>query len=333
MARGLGFFGAVALGAAVCAGTAQAGTLDEVRARDRLVCGVSEGLRGFSEKDVSGSWSGFDVDFCRAVAAAALGDPDKVDFVPLSTTARFASLAEGKIDVLSRNTSWTFSRDVRLGLDFAGVSYFDGQGFLVPALFGMTSVTQLEGAVICVLSGTTTEENAAAHFAAAGINVTFRSYPERAQARAAYQAQTCDAYTADRSALASERSLLDDPDDHVLLRESISKEPLGPVTREDDPKWTDLVRWTLYALINAEEAGLDSQAAAGERRAEAVAMGAHAVAGLGLAEDWLAKVLASTGNYGEIFERNLGADTPLGLGRGMNALWSEGGLIYAPPMS
>jgi general L-amino acid transport system substrate-binding protein len=319
------------------AGIAAAGTIDDVRARGRLVCGVSEGLAGFSDRDSAGNWHGFDVDFCRAVAAAVLGDADKVDYVPLSATARFDALTSGQIDLLSRNSTWTMSRDLNLGIDFAGIAYHDGQGFLVRAVDGMTSALELIGARICVVSGTTTEENAARYFADHQIDVTFLRFTERGDARAAYVAGKCDAYTADSSALAAERSLMETPDDHVILPEVISKEPLGPVTREDDGRWTELVRWTLYGLINAEEddltaASVDPDKGDAAKRQEAVALGAPAAAKLGLADDWLAVVIASVGNYGEVFDRNLGEDTPLAIRRGVNALWTKGGILYAPPM-
>lgn len=309
-----------------------AGTLDEVRARDKLICGVSEGLGGFSDQDGAGTWQGFDVDFCRAVAAAALGDAAKVEYVPLSAEARFAALGDGKIDLLSRNSTWTMSRDLGLSLDFPGTSYFDGQGFMIPAIFGAISPLELDGASICVVSGTTTEANAAAYFEKAGLNVSFQSFEERAAARAAYAAGTCDAYTADRSALAAERAELPNPDEHVILKDVISKEPLGPVVRDSDPQWTALVRWTLYALIDAEEQGLDAASMAGKGADAARAMGAPAVQALGLSEDWVGKTLAAVGNYGEIFERNLGDATPMQLSRGVNALWTQGGILYAPPM-
>lgn len=309
-----------------------AGTLDDVRARDKLVCGVSEGLGGFSEQDGAGVWQGFDVDFCRAVAAAVLGDTEKVDYVPLSAEARFAALTDGKIDLLSRNSTWTMSRDLDLGLDFPGTSYFDGQGFLIPAIFGAISPLELDGATICVVSGTTTEANAAAYFEKAGLTVSFLSFAERPQARAAYAAAKCDAYTADRSALAAERAELPVPEDHVILKDVISKEPLGPVVRDSDPQWTSLIRWTLFALIDAEEQGLGAAAMAGAGSDDAKRMGAPAVKSLGLPEDWLVKVLAGVGNYAEIFDRNLGEDTPMQLSRGVNALWTQGGILYAPPM-
>jgi len=312
--------------------SASAGTLDEVRARKTLICGVSEGLPGFSEKDKSGAWRGFDVDFCKAVAGAVLGDVSKVEYRPLSAGNRFNALKNRQIDLLSRNSTWTMARDLELGVAFAGISYFDGQGFLMPALLGATSPLQLDGASICLVTGTTTEQNAARYFESHKLKVSFLRFAERAAALAAYAAGKCDVFTGDRSALAAERSLLAKPQDHVILRDVISKEPLGPATRKDDGQWIDLVRWTLFALIDAEEQGLDSKNAGTTMRQAAIAMGKPAVKALGLSGDWLTKVVGGVGNYGEIFERNLGSDTRLALSRGMNALWTQGGLLYAPPM-
>jgi len=322
----------IGLASALLAQAAAAGTLDEVKARGKLICGVSEGLPGFSEKDKTGQWHGFDVDFCKAVAAAVLGDASKVGYIPLTADDRFAALKAKKIDLLARNTSWTMSRDLVDGLAFAGISYIDGQGFMLPALLGATSPLQLNGARICVVTGTTSEENAAAFFARRKVTVSFLRFKERPAARQAYAAGQCDAFTGDRSALAAERSLMPKPEDHVLLDGVISKEPLGPVTRKGDQQWTDLVRWTLFALINAEEQGLDKTNAATSMRQKAIDMGKPAVKGLGLADDWLVKVIGGVGNYNNIFQRNLGADTPLSLERGMNALWVQGGLLYVPPM-
>jgi general L-amino acid transport system substrate-binding protein len=311
---------------------ASAGTLDDVRARGKLICGVSEGLTGFSEKDKAGRWHGFDVDFCKAVAAAVLGDTGKVDYRALTADKRFEALKTKQIDLLSRNSSWTMSRDLVDGLAFAGISYFDGQGFMLPALLGATSPLQLNGATICVVAGTTSEQNAAAFFARRKVKVSFLRFKERSAARVAYAAGKCDVFTGDRSALAGERSRLKKPEDHVVLEGVISKEPLGPVTRKGDEPWTDLVRWTLFALINAEEQGLDMTNAATSMRQKAIDMGRPAVKALGLSDDWLVKVIGGVGNYKDIFERNLGGDTPLDLKRGMNALWLQGGLLYAPPM-
>ena len=309
---------------------ALAGTLDDVRARGSLICGVSDGLPGFSARSPDGSWSGFDVDFCRAVAAAALGDPNNLEYVPLSASERFDALKAGKIDLLSRNSTWTMSRDLG-GLEFAGIDYYDGQGFMVHAVDGMTSALELDGARICVVTGTTTEENAAAYFQANGLDVTFVRFTSRPEARMAFASNDCDVFTADSSALAAERSVLPTPDDYVILPEIISKEPLGPVTREGDPAWTGLVRWTLYGLINAEERGFTAESVDANRE-EAVALGKPAAAPLGLSDDWLAVVLIAVGNYGEIFDRNLGEASSLAIKRGVNALWTNGGILYAPPM-
>ena len=316
-----------AVGAAT---TAHAGTLDEVRARGTVICGVSDGLPGFSVRHAEGDWSGFDVDICHAIAAAALGDPNAVEYVPLSAAARFDALREGRIDVLSRNSTWTLSRDLA-GLEFAGIAYYDGQGFMIHAVDGMTSALQLDGARVCVVTGTTTEENAAAWFMANGLDVSFVRFTSRPEARMAFASNDCDVFTADASALAAERSILPAPDDYALLPEIISKEPLGPVTRDGDAAWTAVVRWTLYGLINAEELGLSDESVEGNPD-QAIALGRAAVAPLGLPADWLAHAIASVGHYGQIFDRNLGESSPLGIRRGVNALWTEGGILYAPPM-
>jgi general L-amino acid transport system substrate-binding protein len=322
----------LALIAALCwSETASAGTLDDIKARGRLVCGVSEGLRGFSQKDDTGAWQGFDVDFCKAVALAVLADSSKVDYVPLSATDRFAALTGKGIDLLSRNSTWTLSRNAQ-GLEFVGVSYFDGQGFLVPVLYGASSPLQLAGAMICVISETTTQDNAAAYFEKAGLKVSFLSFTNRQDAREAYAEGKCDAYTADRSALASERSLLPSPDEHNILKGVISKEPLGPVVRDEDPKWVNLVRWVLFALIDGEEMGLTSTSVTAEKAADAARLGALSGPLLGVPNDWLVRVIGGVGNYGEIFDRNLGEDTPMQLSRGINALWTQGGILYAPPI-
>lgn len=318
----------VALAAA--AGAANAGTLDDVRARGNVICGVSDGLPGFSTRSPDGGWSGFDVDICHAIAAAALSDAGAVEYVPLSAAARFDALRSGKIDVLSRNSTWTMSRDLG-GLEFAGIAYYDGQGFMARTVDGMTSALQLDGARVCVVTGTTTEENAAAWFAANNLGVSFVRFTSRPEARMAFASNDCDVFTADASALAAERSILPSPDDYVILPEIISKEPLGPVTRDGDPAWTQLVRWTLYGLINAEERGITDQSVAGDP-AEAERLGKPAAGPLGLADDWLAGAIAAGGNYGQIFDRNLGEASPLGIRRGVNALWTQGGILYAPPM-
>jgi general L-amino acid transport system substrate-binding protein len=259
-----------------------------------------------------------------------LGDFNKVEYVPLSAAARFDALRNGRIDVLSRNSTWTMSRDLG-GLEFAGIAYYDGQGFMVHAVDGMTSALELTGARICVVTGTTTEDNAAAWFMANGLDVSFVRFTSRPEARMAFASNDCDVFTADASALAAERSILPAPDDYVILPEIISKEPLGPVTRDGDPAWTGLVRWTLYGLINAEERGFSDESV-DANRIEAAAMGKAAAAPLGLADDWLASVIVAVGNYGQVFDRNLGEASPLAIKRGVNALWTSGGILYAPPM-
>ena len=324
---------ALSLLLAGAAGTqATAGTLEDVKARGTLVCGVSEGLGGFSEKDEQGDWRGFDVDFCKAVSLAIFGDANKVDYVPLSASDRFKALTDRKVDLLARNSTWTLSRDAGQSLEFVGVSYFDGQGFMVPALYGATSPLQLNGATVCVVSGTTTQDNAAAYFQRAGLKVSFLPFAERQDARKAYADGKCDAYTADRSALAGERADLPKPDDHVILKDVISKEPLGPVVRDDDPKWVNLVRWVLFGLIDAEEAGLSSASIGGDKAQDAGLLGALSGPPLGLPDVWLAQVIGGVGNIGEIFDRNLGEGTPMQLSRGINAIWTQGGILYAPPI-
>lgn len=309
---------------------ATAGTFDAVKKRGHVICGVSEGLPGFSLQDANKTWRGFDVDFCRAVAAAIFGSPQKVAFVPLTAVDRFDALSSGKIDLLARNTTWTLSRDIGLGLDFAGVSYYDGQGFMTRSENGLTSALQLSSARICLVSGTTSVQNAQNYFDQNNIKVTLLQFEKRQDATKAYVSRQCDAYSADRSALASERTQLEDGDEHIVLPEVISKEPLGPVTRQDDPVWSETVRWVLFLLINGEEAGWTSANAA--KGAPTIQIPQDVNAKLGLDANWAAKVIGSVGNYGEIFDRNLGKDSPLRLGRGINALWSDGGILYAPPM-
>lgn len=309
--------------------TVHAGTLDDVKARGTLNCGVSEGLLGFSAKDAKGKWQGFDVDFCRAVAAAVLGSADKVKYTSLTADKRFAALAKGEIDLLSRNTTWTMARDVDMAFGFSGVIYYDGQGFMVRRIDGLSSALQLQGARVCVLRGTTHKVNAADYFARNKIKAALLNFNSRAELLTAYASGKCDAYSADSSALASERIKLDDRDEHMILPEIISKEPLSPVVRQADPIWADIVRWTLFLLINAEESGVTSAiATSGNLKG----LGGDAAGKLGLAQNWKNVVLTSVGNYAEIFERNIGRDTKLEIDRGLNALWNKGGILYAPPM-
>lgn len=311
---------------------AASNTLQSVRDRGYLICGVSEGLVGFSARDDNGAWTGFDVDFCRAIAAAIFSDPNKVEYIPLSATERFDALKSGKIDLLSRNTSWTLERDVVLGLDFPGVIYYDGQGFLTRIENGLSSALQLSSARICVLKGTTSQENAKAYFARNNISVALIEFEQRGDALKAYTERKCDVYSGDKSALASERTKLDDRDAHIILPEVISKEPLGPAIRGDDPAWTSLVRWVLFLLINAEENQWTAARAANGADASAIDVSATASDTFGLSKSWPSDVISAVGHYGEIFERNVGKASSLELGRGINALWVDGGILYAPPL-
>ena len=311
---------------------ASASTLDDVRKRGKLRCGVSEGLPGFSSQDEDKRWSGFDVDYCRALAAAVLGDPDRNEFVPLSATARFDALATEKIDVLSRNTTWTLERDVVLGFEFVGVSYYDGQGFLTRRSNGVSSALQLVGASVCVLEGTTSETNARRYFADNSVSVTIKPFQVRDELVKAYDAEKCDAYSADASGLASDRQRMSEPDAHMLLPEVISKEPLGPVVRQDDPQWVEIGRWVLYLLINAEEVGWTKAAAESGSNEPPISVSQTVAKKLGLDAQWPTFVIKAVGNYGEIFARNVGEGSPLELSRGVNALWTRGGILYAPPL-
>ena len=331
----------IALAAAlfVCAGTAQAATLDVVKERGRLECGVSTGLAGFSEVSDEGEWKGFDVDFCRAIAAAVLGDGSKVNFVPLNAQERFTALQSGEIDVLSRFTTWSFTRDVQLGIDFMVVTYYDGQGFIVPRNLGVTSAKELDGARICVESGTTTELNLGDYARANDLALESIVIRNQDEARANYIAEACDAYTTDISGLAALRSTLPDPAAHMILPEVVSKEPLAVAVRHGDDAWGDVVRWSIYVTMIAEEFGVTSQnvralKAGAENPEIRRLLGVEGALGeqLGLDAEWAVRIIAQSGNYGEIFERNLGRGGQLGLDRGLNALWTEGGLHYAPPM-
>jgi general L-amino acid transport system substrate-binding protein len=315
-------------------------TLDAIRARGRLKCGVHAGLAGFAHPDARQVWRGFDVDICRAVAAAVLGDAQAVDFVPLEATDRLQVLKDGRIDLLSRNTSWTFTRDAGQGFDFPAVVYYDGQGFLAPRALNLASADELSGARICVQAGTVSEQNLAEYFRERGLNYRPIVAPSEVVARTTYQEEGCDAFTADVSALASARSVMNNPGAHVILPTVISKEPLGPVVRQDDPVWTDVVRWTVFALILAEEQGLKQatvEAArktatrADTRRLLGVEPGFGAM--LGLSDDFAYQAIRQVGAYDEIFARNLTRN--LRLQRGVNRPWSAdppGGLLYAPPL-
>ena len=330
--------GAVAFGALAATG-ATAATLDDVKARGTLNCGVNTGLAGFAAPDANGEWQGFDVAICRAVAAAVLGDPNAVNFISTTGKTRFTALASGEIDMLARNTTWTFSRDTDLKFDFVGVNYYDGQGFIVPADLGVSSASELDGATVCIQTGTTTELNLADYFRV--NNMSYEPVPieTEAEARTQLLAGACDVYTTDRSGLASTRVTYPNPDDYVILPDVISKEPLGPVVRHGDSEWADVVRWTYYALVGAEEYGVtqenvESMASAPTDNPEVNRLlGTEGELGamIGLENDWAKNAIAAVGNYGEIFSRNLGEESPVDLARGLNALYTEGGLLYAPP--
>jgi general L-amino acid transport system substrate-binding protein len=335
----------IALGAAavgLAASAASAATLDDVKAKGFVQCGVNTSLAGFSSPDDKGEWKGLDVDFCRAVAAAVFGDGTKVKFTPLSAKDRFTALQSGEVDLLSRNTTWTVNRDTALGLNFAGVTYYDGQGFMVNSkkLPGINSALQLSGAAVCVQSGTTTELNLADYFKANKMDYNPVVFEKVEEANAAYDSGRCDAYTTDQSGLYGIRLTLSAPDDHVVLPEIISKEPLGPAVRQGDDKWFDIVKWTYFALLNAEEAGITQANVEEMKNSENPdikrMLGAEAETkigtDLGLDNAWVANIVKTTGNYGEIFERNVGSGSPLKIARGINALWTKGGLQYGPPI-
>ena len=316
-------------------------TLEAVRKRGYLACGVHPGLPGFAFPDVHGVWRGFDVDVCRAVAAAVLGDANKVRFTAITAQDRFAALQKGRIDILSRNTSWTLARDAGLGLDFAAITYFDGQGFLAPKSLGLASAEELSGARICVQAGTASEDNLADYFQARGITYKPVVAASEAEARRLYENDGCDVFTADISALAGSRSVLNNPGAHVILPDVISKEPLGPVVRQNDPAWTDIVRWTINATILGEELGLTSktveqarETASDPQTRRLLGVEGDYGAMLGLKPDWAFQVIRQVGAYHEIFRRDVGADSALKLDRGLNALWSapKPGLLYAPPL-
>ena len=331
------FLGALAA-STVLAGAAFAGTLDDVKARGELICGVNVGLTGFGAPDASGEWKGFDVDLCRAVAAAVVGDPQKVKFVPTTGETRFTALASGEVDMLARNSTMTYSRDVDLKLDFVAINYYDGQGFLVKKDLGVSSAKELDGATVCIQTGTTTELNLADFFKFNNISYTPVTVQDDSEAQRQYLAGACDTYTTDASGLAAARATMADGENHIILPEIISKEPLGPAVRHGDNQWGDIVRWTFNALLIAEEKGI-TKANIEEVAASATDPEVRRLLGLegdlgpmaGLDNDAFKRAIAAAGNYGEIFEANIGSSTPIGLARGLNALWTQGGLQYAAP--
>lgn len=313
-------------------------TLAKVKKNGFLRCGVNEGLPGFAVPNTKGEWSGFDVDFCRAIAAAIFDDPKKVRFFPTSAKVRFTALQAGDFDVLSRNTTWTLSRDVQVGLEFIGVTYYDFQGFMVPKKLKVASAKQLDGASVCTNTGTTTELNLADYFRSNKLKYKVIAFEKNNEVVAAYDSGRCDAITTDASGLHAERLKLAKPDDHMMLPEMISKEPLGPAVTQGDQQWGDLVRWTLFAMLNAEEYGVTSKNVDQMMKSESPEvrrmLGVEGAFGesLGLTKDWVVRIVRRVGNYGEVFERNVGQGSPLKIKRGLNALYTKGGLQYAPPI-
>jgi general L-amino acid transport system substrate-binding protein len=330
---------AIGLAASLTASAASAqATLNNVKQKGFLTCGSNVGLAGFGVPDAQGNWTGLDVDLCRAIAAAIFNDPTKVRFIPLSAKDRFTALQSGEVDVLVRNTTWTMSRDTQLGLDFTGVNYYDGQGFLVRKKLGVASAKELNGASVCTQQGTTTELNLADFFRANNLKYEVVAFATAAETFDAYNSGRCDAFTTDASGLYSERLKAANPDEHIVLPEIISKEPLGPSVRHGDNQWGDIVRWTHYAMINAEELGVTKanvdQMTKNDNPEIKRMLGSEGKFGeaIGLTNDWAYRIIKHVGNYGEIFEKNVGQGSQLKIQRGQNALWTKGGLQYAPPI-
>jgi general L-amino acid transport system substrate-binding protein len=315
-----------------------AATLDDVKARGKLNCGVNAGLLGFAEKGADGAWAGLDVDYCKALAAAVLGDATKVEFMPLSAQERFEKLKSGAVDVLARNTTWTMERETKFPLRFAGISYHDGQGFLVKKLTGVTSVFNMSQASICFVSGTTTQANVDDFFKERDMTYTAKTFDKPEDAIAAFDKDECDAYTADQSQLYAIRLRLAKPDDSIVLPEVVSKEPLGPAVRAGDDQWFNISRWVLFALINAEELEVRSATVEQDKASKKAnvrrLLGVEGTFGtdLGLDAAWAARAITAVGNYAEIFDRNLGANSKLQIDRGLNQQWDKGGVMYAPPV-
>jgi len=328
----------IAFAVVFAAQTANAQTLKAVKDRGMLNCGSNGTLAGFGLPDAQGNWTGLDVDFCRAIAAAIFNDPSKVKFVALTAKDRFTALQSGEVDVLARNTTWTSSRDSSLGLNFIGVNYYDGQGFMVRKALKVNSALELNGASVCVQQGTTTELNLADYFRAHKMQLKTVTFATSSEAVKAYDAGRCDAYTTDASGLYAERLRLANENDHIILPEIISKEPLGPAVRHGDDQWFDVVKWVHFAMLNAEELGITSKnidEALKSKKPEVMRLvGTDGAYGedLGLTKDWAARIIRHVGNYGEIYERNVGSGSKLGIPRGLNQLWSAGGIQYAPPI-
>jgi general L-amino acid transport system substrate-binding protein len=328
----------LALGATVFAGTAHAALLDTVKQRGVLNCGANGQLPGFGLPDAQGNWTGLDVDLCRAIAAAIFNDAGKVKFVPLTAKDRFTALQTGDVDVLIRNTTWTLLRDTQLGLNATGINYYDGQGFVVRKSLKVNSALELNDATVCVQQGTTTELNLADYFRANKMKLRSVTFATLDEAVRAYETDRCNAFTTDASGLYAVRLKLAKPDDHVVLPEIISKEPLGPFVRHGDDQWFDVVKWTLFAMLNAEElnvskANVDEQMKSENPEIKRL-LGTEDNFGerLGLSKDWVYRIVKLVGNYGEVFDRNVGQSSPLRIARGLNALWTKGGIQYAPPV-
>jgi general L-amino acid transport system substrate-binding protein len=337
------FTAAAALAAMLASGSAMAGKdLDAVKARGNLICGINTGVAGFAQQDDKGKWSGLDVDVCRAVSAAIFGDSEKIKYVPTTAQQRFTALQSGEVDILSRNTTWTLQRDTALGLDFTGVNYYDGQGFMVAKKLGVKSAKELNGATVCVQPGTTTELNLADYFRANKMTFKPVVIEKVEDVRAAFYAGRCDVYTTDASGLYSTRAANTPPpakpEDFIILPEIISKEPLGPSVRQGDNQFEDIVRWSLYAMIESEEYGITSKNVDDMMKSDNPTikriLGTTPGMGkaLGVDDKWVYTIIKQVGNYGESFERNVGMGSPLKIERGLNALWTKGGLQYAPPI-
>jgi general L-amino acid transport system substrate-binding protein len=333
LAAGLGL-----VATAASAQTTTSATLDAVKAKGFVQCGVTGGVPGFSAPDANNVWTGLEVDYCRALSAAIFNDPDAVRYTSLTSQERFTALSAGEIDVLSRTTTWTMSRDTQLGIKFVGTMFYDGQGFMVRKADGIASAKDLSGAAICIESGTTTELNAADYFAANNMEFNTVVFVDQDEVVKAYEDGRCDVYTTDSSALAAERSKFAVPDDHVILPEIISKEPLGPVVRQGDDGWFNIARWTYYALLEAEELGVTQanvdEMLGSDNPAIKRLLGVEGDFGtpMGLTKDWAYQIIKHIGNYSESYERHVGPSTPIGLARGLNALWRDGGIQYAPPI-
>jgi general L-amino acid transport system substrate-binding protein len=332
--------GTIGLAAFVAAAVqpATAETLDVIRDRGKLICGINPDLPGFAARDQEGAWRGFDVDFCRAVAAAIFNDAGKVEFKALSNAERLTALKNSDIDLLSRNTTWTMARETALGINFAAVTYYDGQGFLVRSSLKAESALELGGKSICVQTGTTTEANLADYFRGKKLTYQLNAFPSADEALVAYNDGRCDAFTTDTSALFAERLKLAKPDEHVILPDIISKEPLSPAVRQSDDRWFKIVQWTHFVMLNAEELGVTSKTIEQAMNSDnpeirrLVGLDGSAGTDIGLASDWAARIIRLVGNYDEVFERNVGTGSKLGIPRGINQLWTHGGIQYAPPI-